>query len=295
MGGALRGLLASIVLGGCFQPSGFDPQGETATTTGATTDATTDAIPPATTDATTTADPGVPAYTFRMDSLELVEPHLFIPGMSCTDATDLLNLSLASDIADGLMNLLVQLDGLVEPGLLRLIDGDCAPATTNFGRMCAPKASMQSITLQREHVTAGECGRPAPEVLLPNNPIVMNAPQPPCERTAPAKYSLPIGELGSILVRESQVVGELDAPTSPLRLENGLLYGFLPRSAAEGLIVDVPLEMIDLWSSIAADGCAPMFPELLPSVDQLMINGEVVEGVWLVFNFTAERVGYAEP
>lgn len=285
------GFVASIAVGGCFNPQGVDPGdgGESSTaTTGAATDTGTDTG--------TTTEPVAPTtYTFRFDALELVEPHVFLTGMACTDATDLLNLSLASDIEDGLMDLLVQIDGFTTPGELRLIDADCAPTTLNTPLACGPKPAMPSISLQREYVAAGACGRPAPEVLIADNPLVMHDPQPPCLRTAAAKFSLPVGDLGVILVRESQVVGELDSPTTPLRIENGLLYGFLPRSVAEGLIVDVPLQMVDLWSSIVADGCAATFPTLLPSVDVLMINGEIVEGVWLVFNFTAERVEFTGP
>ncbi len=289
MGRVSAGVVASIVLCGCFNPQGVDSVGESAATTGATTAGTTDAA--------TTADtgPAAPAYTFRLDALELVEPHLFLPGMACTDATGLLNLSLQSDIDNGNMNTLMQIDGFESPGELRLIDGVCTSGSLNSPWTCAPKPGLPSIALQRAYVAEGACGRPAPEVLSQDNPLVLHDPQPPCLRTAAAKFSFPVGELGSILVRESQVVGELDSPAAPLRIEDGLVYGFLPRQVAEGLIVDVPLDMIDLWSSIVAEGCAPMFPGLLPSVDLLMVDGEVVEGVWLVFNFTASRVDFAAP
>lgn len=287
----LRGALlaAGVLLSACFNPQGSPgaSDGETSEGVGATDGATSTS----TGEATGTTG-SAPLPTFRMDSVVFVEPHLFLAGNGCADGTELLNISLANDIEVSNMDMLVQL--VDDFGELRLVDGNCDPPEGPGGAWtCSPKDSVPAIILQSSLVTAGECWQLDPAVLAADNPIAMHEPQAPCVRTTPAKFSFPIGELGAISFRDSQVAGELGSASlaTTERIEQGLLYGFLPRAVAEQIDVDIPaFPVVNLWAAIEAVDCTPMYPGLLPNVDMLQSDGGEIPGVWVVLNFTAYRI-----
>ena len=255
-----------------------------------------------------TGAPVDPAITLRIDSMAFVDPHLFLsdagegtgttgePMSECVmDVTNGINNVLNEDIDAGEFNLLLHLEDFTRKQEMRLIGGDCEPPTMAGGlRTCVPKNSTPAIILITEVVGEPGCRALDEAVYAPVDVPLINDPQPPCLRTQRASFSLSISDsVGALDLREAQLVANLDSAAAPTRLTDGELYGFLPQAAAELIELEVPIYgLVDLWSVIEASACTATYPELLPSVDTLLINDKPAPGAWVAINFTAEQVEY---
>ena len=151
-----------------------------------------------------------------------------------------------------------------------------------------------TIILLTEVITEPGCRLLDPEVYAPVNLEKINDPTPPCLRTQRASFSLSVSDtVGTLDLRAAQMVASLDSAETPTALSGGVLYGFLPKVAAEEIEIEAPLfGLVDLWSVIEASPCAAQYPELLPSVDMFLINDKPEPGAWVAINFTAEQVEY---
>jgi hypothetical protein len=314
--GGLALVGACVFMTACFRDEGPGQQcadaGCSSSTTGpATSDSssgTTEAVTPTSTSSATdtTGGPIDTAITLRLDSMVFIDPHLFVQGeggdtgtggemASClNDVTDTVNNVLAGDISEGKFNLMVRFDASV-PTEVRVIDGDCEPPETQGGlRVCRPSDSTTPVILTVEPVAAPPCRELDTSVYQAINVPMINAPGLPCVRTRPAQFSLPVSDaVGSLNLRDAQIVATFDDPLAPTVLTDGVLSGFLPKASAEDLLLEVPLlGTVDLWTVLEAPACVADYPELLPSVDSFEINDMPVPGVWVAINFTAERVEY---
>ncbi len=251
-------------------------------------------------DGTSTGAPVDTGITMRLDSLQFVDPHLFLVdatdpnNLACTaDITEAANGVLSDDIDKGNFNLLVRFADYPAVQEIRLVDGDCEPpAMAGAPWVCTPSDASPAVVLGLEAVDSPQCRDIDPAVYSPDNVPTLNDPGQPCMRTKRGAFSLAIsGSVGALDLREAQFVASLDDAVAPTRLVNGLLYGFLPQVSAENLTFDLPIYgPRSLWSVIDVPVCQEKFPTLLPSIDTLQIKDTLAPGVWLAINFTAERV-----
>lgn len=288
--------LACVALAGCFRDEApalectAGPIGPCeAPTTGA--DSTTGE--PATTVEPTTGAPVVPGRAFRIDTLAIVDPAFFLEP--CSDATEAINTFVLQDnVTKGKFNLLIDFPSFdpeaPAPALVEADECDVA------ARTCLRKDGL-SVTVSAERVESGSCVDLDPAVLAVPNAPLLHQPQPPCVRTDPAALALPIeGAPVPLALREAQVAFHFDSPEEPEALEQGVVYGFLTRASAEATVLDINGAQFGLWEMIVGpEACMGMFPEYLPSIETLVDGDREIEGVWLVFNFTAVRVELTDP
>lgn len=312
-GAGLPWIALACALTGCFRDEGPQlcegPSCAAATSDGASSTSgpgsTTE--PPTSTGTSSGGTTGAPidtSITMRLNSMTFIDPHLFLADLSdpqkpaCTDITVAVNQTLGDDLAQGGFNLLVHLEELAVAKEVRLVDGDCEAAAEPDGlKLCTPNDATPAVVLGLDPVDTPACSELDPSVYAAVNVGTINAPQQPCIRTKRSSFSLAIsGSLGALDLRNAQFVASLDDAVAPTKLVNGVLYGFFTKQSAEGLTVDVPLLGVrTLWSMIDVPDCAAAFPDQLPSVDTLEINGKPALGVWLAINFTGERVAYMVP
>jgi len=313
---ALAWALALSGLAGCFRDPGpgalcVGADCLTAASTSGTGADSSTAAPTTTTTTTgmsgTTGVPVDPAITMRIATMEFIDPHLFITeegmetdtegtGDSCiNDVTALLNSVLNGDLADGKFNLLFHFEDFGELSELRLIDGDCQDPTEPGGmRVCMPSEASPAVILNTDLIQGPGCRQLEEGVYAAITVPMIKDPGPPCLRTKRAFLSLPVSNVvGSLDLRDAQVIATFDDPVAPTKLFDGVVYGFLPMAAAQALEIEAPLfGLTDLWSVIDAPACTAAYPDYLPSVDMFEINNMPVPGAWVAINFTAERVEY---
>ena len=307
--------LACALVPGCFSDPGAGPLCAGAAcltgggTSGGDTTGTTTTTTPTTTGASeTTGAPFDPSITLRISTMAFVDPHLFITeegmdtdtgtggaGASCVnDVTMLVNGLLNSEITDGKFNLLLRFEDFAEVDEVRLLDAACEPPAMAGAQWICTPGTAPTVNLTTQIVAEPGCRNLEPDVYRPVNLPMINDPTPPCMRTTRGSITWPVsGLVGSLDLREAQVVAMLDDAVAPSKLIDGVVYGFLPMSVAQNLQIDAPLfGLVDLWSVIDAPACTTTYPDYLPNVDMMKINGIEVQGAWLAINFTAEQVEY---
>lgn len=294
------------MIAGCFHDDpprqlGCDPQIEVCgassgadSTTGAPPTTTTTTTGPGTTAEPTTGAPLDPSRAFRIESLEIVDPHLFLEmAPACTDVTGAINeQGIAPQIADGGFNLILFFDDIaaLKPGLKEAESCDLDT------RICVDK---DAVALQVPAVLdeVGPCNTLDPAVLQAPNVSDLNVPAPPCYRTASANIALPIeGAAVPLNMRDAQIVFNFDDPNDPQEVQNGLLYGFFTQASAEATTLSIVGQEFVLWPMMApSEACVALFQDQLPSVDAIMDGMTEVTGVWMAVNFTARRVELLPP
>lgn len=312
--------LAGALQAGCFRDGGA-PQlcaGAACGLTGSSTGVDTTGGPPTTGGDSTTGAPVDRSVTFRLDAMSFVDPHLFLsdPGDEGTtggtsggtsggaaatcimDVTTLVNQTLKGDVDDGKFNLIARFTEFGVIDEMRLFDGDCDdPVEPGGRRVCSQNPKAQAVLLSTEALGVGGCSQLDPSRYQPINAPLIHAPQGPCVRTREFDFSVPVSDsVGSLNLRDAQFSARLDDPVAPQRLEDGVLYGFLPKAVAEDLVINAPLfGAVNLWDTIDSPACEGMYSAYLPSTDMFEINGMDALGVWIAINFTAERVDFVGP
>jgi len=226
----------------------------TATATGTHTNT----VPPGST-ATDTPTPTVtptfgPPVAFRVDSVALRDPHVYVSFGSCVDATDPPGLGGLS--ANGLISNQLNADGdsdgfldfsllaifrpLRQPPLsgvtLDILPADCTPPVGM--EVCSPGAdSPQSTTYANQ--SAGTCLTPLAGTVGMNNSVpytpAISSPGAPCFNTTPVTISFPFGVFTVPL--QDVRAGATYVGTPATQLTNGLLTGFLSQSDADAIVV----------------------------------------------------------
>ena len=307
--------LVCALAAGCFRDPGAGPLcvgaeclGSSSSSGGDTTGTPTTTNPTTTGASETTAAPVDTSITLRISSMAFIDPHLFITEEgadtdtdtggsepSCVnDVTMLVNGLLNSDLEEGKFNLLIRFEDFAEIEEVRLINAECEPpAMAGAQWVCMPAAS-PSVNLTTQVINEPSCRELEPDVYAPIDFALINDPQPPCVRTMRGSITLPVSDLvGSLDLREAQVVATLDDAVAPSKLLDGVVYGFLPMPVAQNLQINAPLfGVVNLWSVIDAPACVGTYPDYLPNVDEMVINDILVKGAWLAINFTAEQVDY---
>lgn len=229
--------------------------------------------------------------TFRMDQLALRDPHLYVFFITCADVTATLNTQLLSELngdadSDGVLDyspllLFRPLDTNTTAGLAHAVNGECsAPAGTTSCSAGTPPAPFQYLGQN-----LGTCLAPISGTTHPSYSPAIVTPAGPCfaAETATAGAGLPL----PVPLADARIAASRrDNPTPGLR--DGLLYGFLPESAADAIVIDVPLVGQRPLSSLLPGGTGACAAH----DDRDIHNGE--NGWWMYFNFAASEVPLSE-
>ncbi len=292
-----------ITVGATEATQSSTEQLETSTTTPVETSLPTTTEAPSTTsdsfgDSTATTSSPDTGVAFRFSTLNFIDPHFFLadeedPSMCVNDVTPAFNAVNNNDITDSAFNFVIYFDEVAPGAEMRLFQGECEDPGDGAPWTCVKPDGIQQTVFDTEEVLAAPCREFDPLVFQPANLPMISDPLPTCIRTTPQDFSVAISNSGGpLFLREAQLVMSPDSFTDPQTIPTGLLYGFLPRTSAEDIMLELPLiGMVTFWSLIDVM-CALDFPDQLPSIDMLNVDGMNVEGAWMAINFTAERVHY---
>lgn len=248
----------------------------------------------------------VPPLAFRVEDLDLRDPHLFVdvPIAGCSDFTDAplpfglgpsFNARIATAIAtdgdgDGFLDLSILL-------LFRPFDQAAAGLRLDTARgSCPPPASATSCGLDLSVLPqtsgyssfeAGVCLETVPDTTSGYSPVIVE-PGPPCF-TSENRARLPLELEGIVLPLRDVQAGAALLGDPVTGLGEGLLRGFLTEADANATLLpaDLPLiggEPISILLPGGAGSCAP-------GDDRDMHLGAA--GWWFYFNDTASEVPYS--
>jgi hypothetical protein len=260
-------------------------------------------VPPG---STATATPTLfPADAFRIDSVNLRDPHVFA---LCIDVTDpnLTGLSANQQIAallnadgdmDGFLdfNMLALFRPLRQPPLagttLDIVTADCtAPAGSET---CSPDLSTPQSTAYANQ-GSGVCLTPLAGTSGPNNTgsytPAISTPAAPCFNTTPVTISLPFGIFNIPLQNVRAGATYVGGPANSLI--NGLLSGFLSETDANSILIPMSVPLIggQAVSSLLPGGTGACAPHTAKDTGPL---GQ--PGWYFYLNFTAHRVTWTGP
>jgi hypothetical protein len=270
----------------------------TATPTDTPTWTPTFTVPPGST-STPTFTPG-PPDAFRIDTIELKDPHIFIGN--CTDATSIANLLIAPELnSDGDMdgnldlNLLAIFRSLHQPpaagGNVDITTADC---TIPVGaETCSPDAS-SPFSASYTNQTSGTCLSPIPgtsgiDNMTPYTPAILT-PGPICFASTPVDITFPFGFFDLDL--QSVQAGATYVGNPATNFINGLLVGFLSEEDADATIVPASVPIIggQPVSALLPGGTGNCAAHTAKDV------GPMSEPGWYFYiNFTAHRVTWTGP
>ncbi|MGE5319217.1 MAG: hypothetical protein ACM3KD_03455 [Hyphomicrobiaceae bacterium] len=249
-------------------PTNTVPPGSTATATGtetATATETATSTQTATITDTPTATPtptAIPPVVFRIDSLALRDPHVFVLVLiSCNDVTNppgVLGFSVNGQITtqittDADMNGLLDLSLLAlfrplsQPPLagadVEIATADCT--TPLGGEVCSPDANPpQSTTYANQ--SSGVCLTPLAGTTGPNNsgsysPAITTSAAP-CFSTTPVTVTFPFGVFTIPLQNVRASATYVGDPAG--QLIDGLMFGFLSETDADAILLPSTLPLI---------------------------------------------------
>jgi hypothetical protein len=252
---------------------------------------------------------GVPE-AFRIDSINLRDPHLFAFVGSCIDATNppgvfgvfsangqlatLLNNDGNGDTFLDL-NLLAVFLPLNQPpapgGVLQIVTGECTPPVG--GETCGPDANPPQ-TAGYTNQNAGVCVTPIAGTAGPNNTgsytPATTTPSAPCFATMPVTITFPFGFFTVPLQDLRAGATYVGGPAN--QLGDGLLVGFLSESDADSILLpaSVPILGGQPISTLLPGGTGNCATHTAKDIGPL---GE--PGWYFYLNFTAHRVTWTGP
>ncbi len=259
---------------------------------------------------TDTATPTAIPDAFRVDSLSLRDPHIFVNLGLCYDITDpsFLGISINELIADAItMDDPAAPDGLLDASILsvfrpleqpplpgaiaEIYTADC---TVPLGsESCSPGAAPPGIATYANQ-SSGTCATPIGGTTGPANA----GPYPPgiASPAAPCYASLPIDttfDLAGIeIALEDVVQGATYVGTPATSLTDGLIIGFLSEADADLIILPATLPIV-AWqplSSVLPGGTGSCAPD---DDRDMGPGGEM--GWYFYLNFTAHHVTWTGP
>lgn len=262
---------------------------------GTTTDASTGA-------SSSTTDGGPTLEAFRVDTITIADPHFYYQiADTCTDVTDQLELAIASEVADGALNLVLLFDH-ADPAAatvgLTFTEAICVLGTEQTS--CGFKDADTFIPVSASNSSESPCDVVTPGTTNPayESAGVPNVPPPICFASPRGPVVLPaIGALPPITFEVAQVAASYGSGAAPVDgLVDGILAGYMPASKAMTLTGEIKGIPFELWSSIAGSGAScnidPMNP--LDDTDADPDPNVIERGVWFYFNFTATRVDWIQ-
>jgi hypothetical protein len=240
-------------------------------------------------------DPDATA-AFRIIQLTLVDPHTYSGDtLECRDSTANYNSFFADNIVQFDTNttlVLRPLDPAIDRDtVLEIVPAVCVPGDTivNCTDKDVPPASI--ITAGFNNIEGGTCLTPVAGSL---NPLYMggtgeqlHAPRSPCLVTALIpSLNLALAPTLQLPLSNVQIAAayQLDGPSQ--RLVQGVIRGFLPSNLAMTVIGDLKGMPFTPWVLFAGGGACYSDTS---DIDTVTVPSD---GVWMYFNFTAERVAW---
>ncbi len=242
-----------------------------------------------------------PPVAFRINDLDLRDPHFFVSFLGCRDVTDtpLVGFSINGELQTG-----IQTDGnsngLLDysPTLLfRAFDQDAGTQPVEFygnpnctsplvGTTCS-RIGTADITTIAAQQAIGQCLSPLAGTTRPYSPSI-TSPSGPCFVTNPAALNLNIA--GIPLTLSSARIGATWVGSPAGSTANGLISGFISVTQANSTILPASLPLVggQPLSQLLPGGtnnCAP-------HSDRDVANA--VQGWWFYLNFTATKVNWVD-
>ncbi len=242
-----------------------------------------------------------PATAFRLDAIEIIDPHVFISigGLACLDGTDMANGALQDSVDAGDLNVLQVFRPLMPTAATSptdVITGAMCTVPMTGGMpdvdaaMCMP-GSMPPVFATATNMASGSCYAPGAGTLTSRYPGMVNDPVGPCYTGSVPSVTFSLA--GSPITLRSVRVS---ATYSGDRLLNGVLAGFITFGEARATVVDLttiapalgmPTLFELLQSNMAGDACNPGgTPAMADDSDDFDgVAGK--DGWWFYLNFTA--------
>lgn len=243
-------------------------------------------------------DPDATA-AFRITQLTLVDPHTYSGDMvSCLDSTATYNQSFAASIGSFDINttlVLRPLDPALDSGtVMDIVPAACVDGETiaNCTDKDVPPASV--ITASFNNIEGGACLSP---VAGSQNPLygmapneILHEPRSPCFVSAMIpSFSLGLAPTLKLPLSNVQIAAAYELEGGSQRLVQGVLRGFLSSSVAMTAVGTLNGFPFTPWLVLAGGGgCQPP----MNPIDDIDSVAAPRDGVWMYFNFTAERVDW---
>jgi hypothetical protein len=288
-----------------FTPTATATDTPTPTQTATATD--TPTAPPTATQTSTVTPTAIPA-AFRLDSLQLRDPHIWIDIGVCIDVTDpnFLGLSINELIADAI-TMDSEPDGLLDASVLsvfRPLEQPPAPGaiaeiytadcTAPLGsEVCAPGAQPPGITSYTNQ-SSGTCVMPVTGTTGPDNlatyPPGISTPAADCYASQQIDATFDLA--GIQIDLENVVEGATYVGTPATGLSDGLIVGFLSEQAANGILLPMDLPIV---GGQALSTLLPGGQNSCATSDDTDIGPSGVRGWYFYLNFTAHQVTWTGP
>lgn len=244
-------------------------------------------------------DPDATA-AFRITKLTLIDPHTYSGDMVlCQDSTATYNQLFTENIDSFDINTTLVLHPL-DPAkdsetTLDIVPANCVPGGSGSVVNCTdkdvPTASIVSADFNNSE--GGTCGNPVAGTLNPAYQAgagELNAPKSPCFLSALIpSLNLKLAPTLGLPLSNVQIYAAYDLSVpDKQKLTQGVLFGFLPSSVAMSSIGVINGAPFVPWSVLAGgDGCK----NTIDDIDTVSLPRD---GVWMYFNFTAERVAWSD-
>ncbi len=241
-------------------------------------------------------DPNATA-AFRIVALTLVDPHTYSGDtVECRDSTANYNSFFAENIVQFDTNttlVLHPLDPRVDRDtMLDIVPAVCVPGETIVNCTDKDVPAAKIITAGFNNIEGGTCLAPVAGSLNPlymggtNEPL--HSPRSPCFVSAMIpSLNLSLAPTLDLPLSNVQIAAayQLESETSQ-KLVQGVIRGFLPSNVAMTVIGDLKGLPFTPWVLFAGGGACYLDTS---DVDTVTVPKD---GVWMYFNFTAERVAW---
>jgi hypothetical protein len=226
---------------------------------------------------------------YRITSLSIVDPKLWLQpgaGTDCTDLSAYVNQSVTSQIANGTIDALIVFEplntasGMSTP--TELIFGDCDDTHLN----CSASAGAIQSSLTATSMTSGTCLDVVSGTLAHDSPPTIDKPRGPCFGAAGDSGILDLAGLRLDLL-QARIGATWSTEVVPVNLTSGLIYGFLTKAEAASVTVPgigVTLDHLLRGGGSCADG--------MGSDTDTGPHGE--SGWYLYLTFSASKVSFVD-
>jgi cysteine-rich repeat protein len=246
---------------------------------------------------------------FRLNDLDLRDPHIYIGAIGCTDITDTalggfsVNGQLQASIQgdddnDGLFDLsptMVFRPFTQAPGATTPMQLHMANCTASSNSTCRPSGGMVTVATATNGSGNTACLAPIPGTTTPRMPPYSPGVAPtgaPCFSSNPVTITIDLNGVPIVLTDARIAATYVGNPAN--QMANGLIRGFLTETRANNTILPSSLPLVGGQPlSVLLPGGDPPGPRrnCAPFSDRDVYNG--VRGWWFYFNFPARRVTWS--
>jgi hypothetical protein len=246
-------------------------------------------------------DPDILA-AFRITTLTLIDPHFYSGAAVCDDSTNEYNEIWTAHLDAFEINPTMVLSPL-DPAIETATKMQVVPATciaTEEAINCTDSEALPEDIIEAtfsNSLQGGICGGP---IMGSQNPKYMDeelyeqlsAPVSPCFLSALIpSLKLPLGPMLRLPLSNVQISATYSLEAVPQQLIHGIIVGFLPSEQGALTLGTLNGALLRPYDVIAgADSCQPDLANPIDDIDTVAMPRD---GVWVYFNFTAERVAWS--